>query len=896
MSRRHHVAVPAACRGVKAYRIVAVLVFATVVAGAAHASSGLEDPAGGRTGTAASPVFGTFEAPPLAIRTPDGALAGYLGDYRDALHRATGLRFEIRFHRSLAESKQTLSDGQVALRGPLVLTPDVPLRGSFTQPLERLPMEILVGSTGGSLSGSLQGLARKRFVALQSGRLPGFSNDGPAQPRLVAFETDVDALEALGLGRIDAVMLESGRAAHHLGQLHLSQIRAVGKAPFAYEPAIAVAEDRPALHATLEAGMQQLPRSGLSQIRRKWLELPPMPWHRSGSALIVAAMLALGLMGTSVFYSLKFLRQTQRRGRQLREQRKRLERSERMYRALASSISDMVTIHRSDGRILYASPSTLGLTGYDRRALLGRNLVEFLHPDDRADAQAASAGLGPGVEQRRTLRVRCRNGMYRYFESVAKLFDAGHHGEFIVVSRDVTERIRVNAELKQAHERYRRLAFHDLRTGLPNRVGLAARMRDAVRAARRGSRALAVMFLDIDNLKTVNDAHGYSAGDEIVEALAARLVAATRGHCELARAGGDEFVAIIDENEPAALERLASIMIDACVQPIPLGDDHVYLSASVGIARYPSDGMDGESLVASAGIALRAAKDAGKSTWRHYDTEIGRRATGRAASLRNLRGAFERGEFSLHYQPKVSLETGRICGYEALLRWETADGPRGTFELVVAAEQSGFITTLGDWVLREAARQSLAWRAAGAACPIAVNVSVAQLNDPRFLAALRELTAQDPALPGQLVLELTESTLAAEVDRTLDTLDALSAMGFALHIDDFGTGFSSLARLSRMPVSALKIDRSFVTATPGDTDACEIVRAVVALARSLRLQVVAEGIETPAQLQFLRSCGCEQGQGYLFGHPMRPAEAFMLWQDPLPLAGRAAAAEAVLQA
>jgi len=895
VSAGYRVAARAGGRGSQAGRVVVALLLATIVAAAAKANSDVDEVVGGGAGTAPAAIFGTFEAPPFAIRTPEGALTGYLGDYLEALHRATGLHFEIRFHRSLSELKQALNDGRVALGGPLVQTPDAPLRASFTQPLERLPMKILVGPAGGSRMASLQGLSGKRVAVLQAGRLSGFLDEA-AQPRLIAFETDVDALEALSLGRIDAAVLESRRAAHYLGQLHLSQIRAVGEAPFAYEPAIAVGEDQPALRAALEEGMKRLPASTLSQIRRRWLELPQSPWYRSGPALVVFGVFALGLMSTSFFYALKFLRQSRQRDRQLREQRKRLERSERMYRALASSISDMVTIHRSDGRILYASPSTLGLTGYDRRALIGRNLVEFLHPEDRADAQAALAVLGPGVEQRRTLRVRCRNGMYRYFESVAKLFDAGHHGEFVVVSRDVTERIRVNAELKQAHERYRRLAFHDPRTGLPNRVGLTARMRDAVRAARRGSRALAVMFLDIDNLKTVNDAHGYSAGDEIVEALAARLLAATRGQCELARAGGDEFVAIVDEDEPAALERLASVMIEACVQPIPLGDDHVYLSASVGIARYPSDGMDGESLVASAGIALRAAKDAGKSTWRHYDAEIGRRATGRAASLRNLRGAFERGEFSLHYQPKVSLETGRICGYEALLRWETADGPRGTFELVVAAEQSGFITTLGDWVLREAARQSLAWRAAGAACPIAVNVSVAQLNDPRFLAVLRELTAQDPALPGQLVLELTESTLAAEVDRTLDTLDALSAMGFALHIDDFGTGFSSLARLSRMPVSALKIDRSFVTATPGDTDACEIVRAIVALARSLRLQVVAEGIETTAQLQFLRSCGCEQGQGYLFGHPMRPAEALMLWQDPLPLAGRAGAAEAVLHA
>jgi len=334
---------------------------------------------------------------------------------------------------------------------------------------------------------------------------------------------------------------------------------------------------------------------------------------------------------------------------------------------------------------------------------------------------------------------------------------------------------------------------------------------------------------------------------------------------------------VVCNDEPRELEKLAAVMMRSCAHPIKLCGTSVYLTASVGIARSPKDGDKGEALLAAAGVALHAAKLAGRNAWRYFDPEIGQRAASRAISLQNLRGAFERGEFVLHYQPKVALETGKVVGYEALLRWNTPDGVQGAGELIAAAEQSGFVVTLGEWVVREAARQSLEWRRLGVRCPTAVNISAMQLHDERLVTVLSELTTRDPDLPQLLALELTESTIATEIDRALKTLAELAGMGFAMHIDDFGTGYSSLARLTRLPVCALKIDRSFVASTPEDADACEIVKAILALAQALRLEVIAEGVETAAQVRFLRACGCEQAQGYFFGRAMAAQDAFAFW-------------------
>lgn len=848
----------------------ALVIFAALMATSAATHGGHGGPGPAYAAPLLRVTFGTIEAPPLSMRESGGALRGYLGQYLAALEKRSRLRFDVRFFDSLAALKQAVDGAEVDIAGPLMQTANPVVHALFTRPLERLPIALVRGPMGPSLPVSSASLAGKRIGVLQAGTIDGFMELG-AGARYVGFDGDVDALEALAHGRVDFVAMEENRAVYYIEKLGLSRFSLPGRLPFHFEPALAVRADRPALFSDLTRAIQSLHPDERMAIRDSWLEPAEGRWYKRGAMVAAFGTSALLLL-TSVLFAARFWANS-------RTHKARLVQSERMHRALASSISDIVTLHAADGAILFASPSVVGLTGHDPESLKGMRFVDLLHPDDKPAMVQAAKAMNRGLEQRTTLRLRCRNGEYRFFECIGKLFHGGRRGEFVVASRDVTEQTRVLGELHAAQERFRYLAYHDARTGLANRSGLMARIQEVLATPSDETRPLSLLYLDIDNLKTVNDLRGYAAGDEVIDALAHRLKTVTDGLCELARLGGDEFGALVWHNEPGELENLAAMMMRACAQPVELGDSALYLTASVGIARYPHDGNNGEELLAAAGIALHAAKSAGRNLWRYFDSEAGRRATDRALSLQNMRSAFERGEFVLHYQPKVALGTGEVVGYEALLRWNTPSGMQGAGELIAAAEQSGFVVTLGEWVTREAARQSLAWRRGGMRCSIAVNVSAMQLHDDRLVAALRELTARDPELPGSLVLELTETTIATDVERARRAVGEIAAMGFAMHIDDFGTGYSSLARISRLPVSALKIDRTFVAGTPANGDACEIVKAVVALARALRLEVIAEGVETQDQVRFLHASGCEQAQGFYFGAAMVPQAALAYWHE-----------------
>ncbi len=845
----------------------ALAIFATLVSAAMADSGGQVDPG---PDSAAPPLvrvsFGSVEAPPLSMRE-GGDLRGYLEHYLAAVEQRSHLRFDVRFFDSRAALKQALNAGVVDVAGPIMQTREPVVRALFTRPLERLPIVIVRGSTASSNAGAAAGLADRRIGVVEAGVIGELLNSHE-RVHYVRFRNDVDALSALSNGQVDFVAMEENRALHYIEKLGMSQVLRPERLPIQVEPALAVRADLPALYSDLARAMQGLSDDERAAIRDSWLAAAPPAWYGDADALRAFGALALLLGGSFVALRL---------GTAGRAREARLVRSERLHRALSTSISDMVTLHGAGGAILYASPSTRGLTGYDPALLEGTYFSELLHPDDRSALIRVAMAVGRGREERMTLRLRCRSGEYRFFECIGRQFDAGKRGEFVVVSRDVTEHTRMVDELRDAEERFRNLAFHDARTGLPNRTGMMVRIQEAISD---GGGLLSLLYVDIDNLKTINNVHGYAVGDDLIDAVAARLAVTAEGRCELARLGGGEFAAILRHEEPREPEMLAAVMMRACAQPIDLRGSNLYLTVSVGIARHPTDGANGEELLTAAGIALHAAKSAGRNLWRYVDSESRRRATHRAISLQNLRSAFERNEFVLHYQPKVALVGGNaVVGYEALLRWNSRAGMTGAGELIAVAEQSGFVVTLGEWVAREAARQSLEWRRDGLRCPIAVNVSALQLHDERLVAALRELTARDPELPELLVLELTETAIATEVEQAKRVLDEIGALGFEMHIDDFGTGYSSLAQLSRLPVRALKIDRSLVAGIPADTEASEIVKAILALARALRLEVIAEGVETPAQEQFLRGCGCRQAQGFHYGAAMVPQAALALWQE-----------------
>ena len=415
------------------------------------------------------------------------------------------------------------------------------------------------------------------------------------------------------------------------------------------------------------------------------------------------------------------------------------------------------------------------------------------------------------------------------------------------------------------------LAHHDVLTGLPNRILMYDRLAQAIALARRSGRQLAVLFMDLDRFKHINDSLGHTVGDRLLQSVCQRLLACVRQSDTVSRQGGDEFVVLlpdIDHPEDAALS--AQKMIAAIALPHRIDQHDLHIGASIGISIYPEDGLDAETLIKHADIAMFHAKDNGRNTYTFFEPEMTARAMARQSIEASLRLALERQEFVLHYQPKVNLLSGTIVGIEALVRWQHPQ--RGLLEpaqFVPIAEDSGLILPIGRWVLREACRQARAWQDAGLPpIAVAVNTSALEFRAGDFLEYLRATLEVSRLEPRYLELELTESVLMRDAASADSVLHALADLGVKLAVDDFGTGYSSLSYLRQFPINTLKIDQSFVNQITSNPDDSTIVSAVISMGKSLKLRVVAEGVETAEQAAFLLAQHCDEGQGHFFGRPV----------------------------
>jgi diguanylate cyclase len=435
------------------------------------------------------------------------------------------------------------------------------------------------------------------------------------------------------------------------------------------------------------------------------------------------------------------------------------------------------------------------------------------------------------------------------------------------------------------------LAQHDVLTDLPNRVLLNDRLANAMALARRHKTKLAMLFLDVDRFKHINDSFGHAAGDLLLQSVAQRLLGCVRNSDTVSRLGGDEFVILLPEvshAKDAAI--IADKVLTALRAPYRIHDQDLHVTASIGVVTYPDDGPDTETLLKNADFAMYQAKDFGRNNYQFFMPELNLRARDRQSLESDLRRAMARNEFVLHYQPKMNLETGAISGVEALIRWHhPVRGLVSPALFIPIAEECGFIVPLGRWVLREGCREARAWQDAGLPpVGVAINVSVVELRAPDFVAIVRETLEETGLDPQFLELEITETFLMQDSRSTALVLRALKALGVQLTLDDFGTGYSSLSYLKRFPIDALKIDRSFVCDLTSDADDASIVSAVISMGKSLHMRVVAEGVETPEQLAFLREQICPEGQGYLFSHPVNAGAFSRLFRNsisPPPLLG-----------
>jgi diguanylate cyclase (GGDEF)-like protein/PAS domain S-box-containing protein len=544
-------------------------------------------------------------------------------------------------------------------------------------------------------------------------------------------------------------------------------------------------------------------------------------------------------------------------------------RAEQRYQKLNQLAPDAIFLLDPNLQVLEANSAAaklLGLLG----DLRGRNLADFLD-DDLGELQRLAAGTEDGTS---------------HFEATILRSDMVRIPVEVHANRPIADEPLIQAffrdisAIRKSREELYHMAHHDPLTQLPNRLLFLDRLGHALELARREGRKIAVLFLDLDRFKNVNDTLGHPTGDKLLQEVAKQIKSRVREEDTLGRLGGDEFVLLIeklvDEREASMV---AQKLLEAFVQPFAVEGHELFLSASIGISLFPMDGQNGATLVRNADTAMYRAKDQGRNNFQFYTHEMTASAIERVALENALRRALERGELLLHYQPQIDLNNGSLIGAEALIRWQHPKmGLVMPGRFIHLAEESGLIRPIGEWVLFNACDQMRQWREQGFILPrIAVNLSGHQLHKDGIVEQVQSVLRGTKLEPDWLELEITESFIMRQAEDAIGMLNQLKELGVQLAIDDFGTGYSSLSYLKRLPVHKLKIDQSFVHGIPDDVNDSSIARAVIALGRSMQLRVIAEGVETEQQQAFLRAEGCDEGQGYLYSRPVSATDFLSTW-------------------
>lgn len=559
-----------------------------------------------------------------------------------------------------------------------------------------------------------------------------------------------------------------------------------------------------------------------------------------------------------------------RRAKVEQELRETAQRLDVITRAAADAIIQI----DSEDSVIYWNDAAETMFGYSAEEIVGNTLHEYIiPPQDRKKhiegiKRFRKTGSGPLRKQPFECSALRKDGTEFSIEAALSSVKVGDEWYGVGVVRDITNR-------KASEEKMEYLPCHDSLTGLPNRTLFLEHLMHAIARARRHGEMPTIFFIDLDQFKLINDTLGHRTGDTLLQGISERLKASIRQSDTLAYHSGDEFLLLVNDlKRVEEIKSVAEKVVSLFEAPFTCGEHTFAVTVSFGISVYPHDGEDAETLLKNADTALYEAKEDGRNTYRLYNATMYDKISRKVELEKRLRMALENEEFLLHYQPQVDAVTGEVDGVEALVRWQSTDeGLVSPGEFIPVAEASGLIVPLGEWILRTACLQSMMWQERGLqTVNMAVNISMRQFKDKGFVATVERILDETHLNPDRLELELTESIVMADVDATIETLHALKGMGIRLSIDDFGTGYSSLSYLKRMPINMLKVDQSFVRDITTDPNDAAIARATIEMARSMELEVIAEGVETVEQLKVLSDLQCRKIQGYLFSRPLPPHE------------------------
>ena len=549
------------------------------------------------------------------------------------------------------------------------------------------------------------------------------------------------------------------------------------------------------------------------------------------------------------------------------ESEQALRRSEQQYRQIVNTTQEGVWLRDADARTVFVNRRLCEMLGYTADEMMGRPVHDFMDSDGRAEAERRFAHRKAGECQQHDVRYKHKNGSDVWaIVSASPMYDDG--GNFIGglgMITDITER-------KRDEETIRWQAYHDSLTGLPNRALFEDRLHQLLALSGRQELLTAVLFIDLDRFKQVNDTLGHDFGDRLLQVVAARVSGCLRAGDTIARMGGDEFAALLPGIErPEAVTAVAQKLLEVLARPVEIAGQEVFVAGSIGVSLYPNDGDDAQALLKHADVAMYRAKEQGGNRCCLFTESMSAHALEHLTLESSLRKALTRDEFHLVYQPQVDLDTGEVRAVEALCRWRHPElGLVQPAQFIPLAEETGLIVPLGEWALREACRQAAAWHRAGHPLRVAVNISARQFAQSGLADLIRSVLAETGLDARWLELELTESALMKSAQSAVDVLRGLRSLGVRLSLDDFGTGYSSLSYLREFQFDVLKIDRSFVANIVGDPVNQALVKAIIELSRALELEVVVEGVESGDQRRALRALGCHVVQGYLFSPPVPP--------------------------